>query len=32
MPNSQLAVLIGESYGKLLNNLKVLGLIQKEYA
>ena len=28
IPNSQLAVLIGESYGKLINNLKVLGLIK----
>ena len=27
IPNSQLAVLINEPYGKLTNNLKVLGLI-----
>ena len=32
MPNSKLAVLIGETYGKLVNNLKVLELIPpKEY-
>ena len=28
MPNTEIAVLIGETYGKLINNLKVLGLIE----